>query len=324
MDIKVLNEAHEYCSDNKKYLVDHTKCGCFYCMQIFDSNEVKEFLNETSETALCPYCEIDSVLPERDGLAITKDFLEEMHEYWFATKSKKKFIKWFLEKKKNTKTMEIIRKISRIPNKGKFKVNEYFYAFMLELKDGGISLASAGEKDFFSKNWRMMRSNYKNIILKIYDLFLNDINEFHILLIELGANINSPEFMKWVTIPWFRFLTIKSLHDSSITLIRFDEIKQELTLFLETKFAIDYIPFNNEVEMMFKTRNFHPQNFEDLVKCVDSNASIIFDVNTYFDRDELNVEVDYECFNNTKTDYVLPDLKFICENVLINNFLVKE
>jgi hypothetical protein len=104
MDIKDLNEAHEYCSDNKKYLVDHTKCGCFYCMQIFDSNEVKEFLNETSETALCPYCEIDSVLPERDGHAITKEFLEKMHEYWFKRTSKGVLRRFSKDKKKRKKT----------------------------------------------------------------------------------------------------------------------------------------------------------------------------------------------------------------------------
>ena len=99
MDIKILNEAHKYCSDNKKYLVEDTKCGCFYCMQVFDSKEVKEFLNEKSGTALCPYCEIDSVLPERDGLVITKEFLEKMHDYWFKRSSKGLFSRFSKDKK---------------------------------------------------------------------------------------------------------------------------------------------------------------------------------------------------------------------------------
>jgi len=319
MDTKDLIEAHKYSSDNKKFLVEDTKCGCFYCLQIFDPKQIESYLNEKSGTALCPYCQIDSVIPEKSGYKITKEFLEEMHKYWFATKSKDKFIKWFSRKKKNTKTIEIFRKITRIPNKGKFQVYQYFYAFMLELKDGGISLVAVGEKDFFSKNWRMMRSNYKNIILKIYDLFLNDINEFNLLLIELGANINSPEFIKWVTIPWFRFLTIKSLHDSNITNINFDQSKQKLTFVVETKFAIDFIPFNNEVELTFQTRDFNPKNIDDLIKCVEHNGTIVFDITPCLEQELVRIELEYQCFINSKEDYKLPDLNFFCENVQIKN-----
>ena len=228
-------------------------------------------------------------------------------------------MKWFFSKKSYTETESIITKINRLNGRNKFQASQYFYAFMVELQDGGISLVDVGSKSFFNKNWRFIHNKEKQILVIIYDLYLNDKVVFYKLMTELIDTIESPEFIKWVTIPWFRFFKIKSLHDSSITSIRFDETKQELTIFMETKSAIDYIPFNNEVEMMFVTRNFHPQNFEDLVKCVDSNASIIFDINTFFEQGEFMVEVDYECFINTKIDYVLPNLKFICENVQINN-----
>ena len=100
MDNKDLIEAHKFSSDNKKYLVEDTKCGCFYCLHIFDPKQIDSYLNEKSGTALCPYCQIDSVIPEKSGYKITKEFLEEMHKYWFATKRKGMFIKWFLRKKK--------------------------------------------------------------------------------------------------------------------------------------------------------------------------------------------------------------------------------
>ena len=233
-------------------------------------------------------------------------------------------MKWLFSKKSNTETESIISEIKRLNFRNKFLAYQYFYAFMVELQDGGISLVDVGSKNFFSKNWRFNHNKEKKILVRIYDLFLNDKIVFSKLLTALRDTLDSPEFIKWVTLPWFRFLKLKLLHDSSITSIRFDEIKQELTIIIETKFAIDYIPFNNEVEMIFKTRDFHPQNFDDLVKCVEKNQTIVFNINSYFERDNLKVNVDYTCFNNTKTIYVLPDLNFICENVLINNFLVKE
>jgi len=230
-------------------------------------------------------------------------------------------MKWLFSKKSNTDPEDILRRIKRLNGSNKFKAFQYFYAFIVELLEGGISLVDVGSKSFFNKNWRFIHNKEKQILVRIYDLYLNDKIVLNRLINELSNTLDSSEFIKWVRIPWFRFLMIKSLHDSSITSIRFDDIKQELTLCLETRFAIDHIPFNNEVELMFKTRNFHPQNFEELVKCVDSNASIIYVINTDFEQGELEVEVDYECFNNTKTDYVLPDLKFICEKVFIRNLI---
>ncbi len=78
-----LIKAHEFCSNHKDALLKDEKCGCFYCLAIFNPNEIKEWVEDKSETALCPYCGIDAVMGESSGFAITKDFLKEMKEYWF-------------------------------------------------------------------------------------------------------------------------------------------------------------------------------------------------------------------------------------------------
>ena len=60
------------------------KCGCFYCCRIFNSSEISDWIFDVPEyTAICPYCEIDSVIGEEDGYPITEEFLEEMYNYWF-------------------------------------------------------------------------------------------------------------------------------------------------------------------------------------------------------------------------------------------------
>ena len=75
-------EAHEYCTGNKETLQNDTICGCFYCLEIFSPKEIKMWLNR-EDTALCPYCCVDSVISESSGYPITKEFLKKMNEYWF-------------------------------------------------------------------------------------------------------------------------------------------------------------------------------------------------------------------------------------------------
>ena len=55
-------------------------CGCFHCLAIFPASEIKEFIDMT-ETAMCPKCGIDSVLPGGRG---TLEVLKEMQQYYFA------------------------------------------------------------------------------------------------------------------------------------------------------------------------------------------------------------------------------------------------
>ena len=76
-------EAHKFCSNHKKELLNDKKCGCFYCLEIFDPKEIKIWIKDKSGTALCPYCGIDSVIGESSGYPITKEFLQKMKEQWF-------------------------------------------------------------------------------------------------------------------------------------------------------------------------------------------------------------------------------------------------
>lgn len=61
---------------------ENTKCGCFYCLKIFEPKEIEEYIEDDNEldrygTAICPYCGIDSVISESSGYPITEDFFEK-------------------------------------------------------------------------------------------------------------------------------------------------------------------------------------------------------------------------------------------------------
>ena len=78
MDIKV---AHQFCTNNQKAISKSKNCGCFYCMKIFPASEVEDFLAKEN-TALCPKCNIDSVICDKD-VDFDEQFLQKMNEYWF-------------------------------------------------------------------------------------------------------------------------------------------------------------------------------------------------------------------------------------------------
>lgn len=82
MDKKRLEEIHQHSHNNKEEIAKSKTCGCFYCKEIFAPSEIKSWLKKEN-TALCPYCTIDSVLGDACGVQITNKLLEEMHKFYF-------------------------------------------------------------------------------------------------------------------------------------------------------------------------------------------------------------------------------------------------
>ena len=57
--------------------------GCFHCLQMFTKASIKEWI-DYEQTALCPYCGIDSVISiECLDVESFKILLEIMEKYWF-------------------------------------------------------------------------------------------------------------------------------------------------------------------------------------------------------------------------------------------------
>ena len=75
--------AHVCCSGNKEYLEKVNKCGCFYCLKVFNPKEIKAWCNG-GETAVCPYCGIDSIIYDNKFYPVETWFLEKMKKHWFG------------------------------------------------------------------------------------------------------------------------------------------------------------------------------------------------------------------------------------------------
>lgn len=63
---------------NRKIVLGKEEVGCYSCLETFDPKEITGWTDK-KETALCPKCGIDSVVPETD-----KVLLESGRNLWFG------------------------------------------------------------------------------------------------------------------------------------------------------------------------------------------------------------------------------------------------
>lgn len=75
--------AHNHSSFHRDEVLGSKFCSCFHCLQRFSPDEIEEW-TDNGQTALCPKCNVDSVIGDRSGLKLDTPFLREMHDYWFS------------------------------------------------------------------------------------------------------------------------------------------------------------------------------------------------------------------------------------------------
>ena len=82
----ILEELHKYSFENEQALSAVKSCGCFYCLKIFSPDEITYWVNDRNgKTALCPYCTIDSVIPESISgeYELNDELLKVMNDRFF-------------------------------------------------------------------------------------------------------------------------------------------------------------------------------------------------------------------------------------------------
>jgi len=77
--------AHKHSSRHRKELETSTLCGCFHCLAEFPPSAIQQWTDD-EQTALCPKCEIDSVIGDASGFPVDRQFLTWMNDHWFAAK----------------------------------------------------------------------------------------------------------------------------------------------------------------------------------------------------------------------------------------------
>jgi len=77
---------HRRCVNNWQYVAESKECGCFYCLRHFDVGEITHWYeSENEKTAVCPYCQIDSVIIEIEREHVEHDLLCQLNMRFFNT-----------------------------------------------------------------------------------------------------------------------------------------------------------------------------------------------------------------------------------------------
>ncbi len=77
-----LERLHAYCSHNRNTVMLSSKCYCFFCMHRMVPGEITDY-TDNGQTALCPQCGMDCVIPDGIEEEVNEGIAAEMHLYWF-------------------------------------------------------------------------------------------------------------------------------------------------------------------------------------------------------------------------------------------------
>lgn len=78
---ELLKETHRKSLSNMTKMDSSGQCACFHCLERYPFSAITEVVDDRDGlTAVCPKCDIDSVLPD-----VPQDLLEAMHDRWFGS-----------------------------------------------------------------------------------------------------------------------------------------------------------------------------------------------------------------------------------------------
>ena len=73
----------KFAMHNRELISNVSECSCYYCLKTFGSSEIKEWTDKNDDTALCPYCSVDAVIPVYSEEEKNPETLLNIHKYWF-------------------------------------------------------------------------------------------------------------------------------------------------------------------------------------------------------------------------------------------------
>ena len=74
--------ALKHAINNEDEVKASEQAGCFHCLEIFEVGDIEE--NEGATSAVCPHCDVESVIGDAAGFPLTEEFLDELRQHHFS------------------------------------------------------------------------------------------------------------------------------------------------------------------------------------------------------------------------------------------------
>jgi hypothetical protein len=87
IDPILCNAAGQHASRHRAEIQDSARCGCYFCFRTFPNTDIKTWV-DSNQTALCPFCGIDTVIGDASKHRLDGKFLRHLHTHFFASKRK--------------------------------------------------------------------------------------------------------------------------------------------------------------------------------------------------------------------------------------------
>jgi hypothetical protein len=82
---KEVLSAKKHALNNEDEVKASDECGCFHCLEIFSKDEIEDWTEgEEGTTAVCPKCDVEAVIGDAAGFALTEDFLDAIRSDVFG------------------------------------------------------------------------------------------------------------------------------------------------------------------------------------------------------------------------------------------------
>ena len=76
--------ALKHAVNNEDEVKASDQCGCFHCLEIFDTADIEDWVEGVSGiSAVCPHCDVESVLGDAAGFPLTEEFLDALRQHHF-------------------------------------------------------------------------------------------------------------------------------------------------------------------------------------------------------------------------------------------------
>lgn len=84
----LVTQAAQLSIANQAALMATARCGCYSCGLLFEPAAIREWIADADgQTAMCPRCGVDAVIPETAETGeLTDALLADAHTAWFSVK----------------------------------------------------------------------------------------------------------------------------------------------------------------------------------------------------------------------------------------------